>query len=144
MAIRIRALTVEELEAIRRLAHSRTEPARTVERAKVVWLAQEGQKVPAIAQALHLSQATVRLWLKRFQAQGLAGLTDKARSACPPTYTPDQVSAVIAAALTNPQSAGGSKRLGSANGLIPHSPKKGAHRPALPRAARRQCDGVPG
>jgi transposase len=106
MAIRIRALTVEELEAIRRLARSRTEPARTVERAKVVWLAQEGQKVPAIAKTLHLSQATVRLWLKRFQAQGLAGLTDKARSGCPPTYTPDQVSEVIAAALTNPQSLG--------------------------------------
>lgn len=104
MAIRVRALTADELEAIKRLAHSRTEPARTVERAKIVWLAQEGQTVPAMAQALHLSQATVRLWLKRFRAQGLAGLSDRPRSGCPPTYTPDRVSAVMAAALTNPQS----------------------------------------
>jgi transposase len=49
---------------------------------------------------------TVRTWLKRFQAEGLGGLQDRPRSGRPATYQPEQVSAVIAAALTDPQQLG--------------------------------------
>jgi transposase len=103
-AVRVRALTADEVEAIKRLAHSRTEPARAVERAKIVWLAHEGQAVPTIAEALHLDAETVRLWIRRFNAEGTAGLADKPRSGGPATYTAEQVGEIIAAALTNPQS----------------------------------------
>jgi hypothetical protein len=48
----------------------------------------------------------VRAWLKRFNAQGLPGLEDAARSGRPATYTAEEVGAVVAAALTNPQSLG--------------------------------------
>ena len=102
--IHVRELTVQEAEAVKRLAHSRTEAARKVERAKIVWLSQEGQLVPAIAEELHLDSKTIRAWLKRFNAQGLPGLEDAARSGRPPTYTPDEVGEVVAAALTNPKS----------------------------------------
>lgn len=104
--VRVRELTASEAEAVKRLAHSRTEPARRVERAKIVWLSHEGQRVPAIADELHLAPATVRAWLKHFNAQGLAGLEDAARSGRPATYTADEVGEVVAAALTNPQSLG--------------------------------------
>ena len=102
--IHVRELTVQEAEAVKRLTHSRTEAARKVERAKIVWLSQEGKLVPAIAEELHLDSKTVRAWLKRFNAQGLPGLEDAARSGRPPTYTPDEVGEVVAAALTNPRS----------------------------------------
>ncbi len=102
--IRVRELTDDEVETVKRLAHSRTEPARSVERAKIVWLSHEGRLVPAIAQELQLAPKTVRMWLKRFNAHGLAGLEDAARSGRPATYTVDEVGEVIATALTNPQS----------------------------------------
>jgi transposase len=104
--VRVRELTALEVAAVKRLAHSRTEPARRVERAKIVWLSHEGKLVPAIAEEQHLSAATVRAWLKRFNAQGLPGLEDAARSGRPATYTAEEVGAVVAAALTNPQSLG--------------------------------------
>ena len=104
--ISVRSFTAEEAEAVKRLAHSRTEPARLVERAEIVWLSHEGQSVPAIATALRLSQNMVRMWLKRFNAKGLDGLQDATRSGRPPTYTPEEIGEVIATALTKPQSLG--------------------------------------
>jgi transposase len=62
--------------------------------------------VPAIARELRLHEQTVREWLKRFNAAGLAGLQDAARPGRPATYTPEQVGEVIATALTNPQRLG--------------------------------------
>jgi transposase len=102
MAIRPRTMSEEEIDTIRRLAHSRTAPARAVQRARIVWLAHQGQRVPAIAQALHLTPTTVRSWLKRFNRQGLPGLEEQPRPGRPATYSPEQVSEVIATALTDP------------------------------------------
>jgi transposase len=106
VALRVRDLTDEENEQIKRLAHSRTASARLVERARMIWLASQGRRVAAIATALHVNAETVRLWLKRFNAAGLEGLKDAPRSGRPATYTPAQVGEVIAAALTSPQQLG--------------------------------------
>lgn len=103
MALRFRELTADEQNAIKKLARSRTTSARLLERAKIILLAAKGHKVPAIAEQLKLTQSTVRTWLKRFNAGGLAGLNDRARSGRPATYTPDEVAAVIAASLTKPE-----------------------------------------
>ncbi len=104
--IRVREMTTAESEAVKRLAHSRTEPARAVERAKIVWLAHEGKLAPEIAEELHLDEATIRRWLKRFNAKGIEGLLDRPRAGAPPTYSAEQVGEIIAAALTNPQKLG--------------------------------------
>ncbi len=101
-----RTLTEPEATAIQRLAHSRTEPARLVERAQIVWRAHRGARVPAIARALGLCDATVRLWLKRFDAHGVAGLKDAPRSGRPPVYDASAVGEVIAASLTKPDDLG--------------------------------------
>lgn len=106
MALRIRELTGEEQNQIKRLSQSRTAPARQVERARILQLASQGHFVPVIAAQLQIGQDVVRLWLKRFNAEGLAGLEDRPRAGRPATYTPEQVGEVIAAALTHPQELG--------------------------------------
>lgn len=104
--LRVRELTEGERAEVRRLAHSRTAAARLVERARIVWLSAEGRRVAAIAEEVGCHAQTVRLWLTRFDASGLAGLHDQPRPGGPATYTPEQVGAVVAAALTDPQALG--------------------------------------
>lgn len=101
--LQVRAVTDEERQAVTRLAHSRTAPARAVERARVVQAALAGATVEEIAVQLHLARNTVYLWLHRFEARGLAGLEDAPREGRPPTYTREQVGEIVATALTDPQ-----------------------------------------
>jgi transposase len=102
----LRELTTDERSAVGRLAHSRTSPARLVERARVVLAALDGERVPAIAERFHVTAATVYLWLHRFNDEGLAGLQDKARKGRPATYTREEVGVVVQTALTDPQTLG--------------------------------------
>jgi transposase len=101
--LRLRELTEAERMAVEKLAHSRTAPARQVERARIVWQASQDRMAPAIAAELRLTAYTVRDRINRFNAQGLAGLEDQPRVGRPPTYTPEQVGVVIATALTDPK-----------------------------------------
>ena len=91
MAIKRKKLTAEEQSAIDKLARSRTAPAREVERAHIILLASRGRgtRVPAIAKELTVTESTVRTWLTRFNAAGLAGLQDRPRSRRPVTYQPE-------------------------------------------------------
>ena len=106
MALHLRELTEDELATITRLAHSRTASARTVERARIILAAHQGQRAPAIAARLGRHEKTARLWLKRFNAAGLAGLADAPRAGRPATYTAEEVGTVIATALTDPRTLG--------------------------------------
>lgn len=99
----VRAVTDEERQAVKRLARSRTAPARAVERAQVVQAALAGATVEEIAVQLSLARNTVYLWLHRFERRGLAGLEDQPREGRPPTYTREQVGEIVATALTAPQ-----------------------------------------
>ncbi len=104
--LRVRELTAEEAAEVRRLAHSRAEAARAVERAAIVWRSSRGERVPRIAEGLRVSEGTVRKWIVRFNESGLEGLQDLPRSGKPPTYTGEQVGEVVAASLTKPQDLG--------------------------------------
>src|SRR5258708_1481348 len=106
MVLQVRELTNEEHARVEQLARSRTESARLVERARIVLSSHEGKRVSAIARLLHVSDKVVRLWVKRFNANGLAGLRDEPRSGRPATYTAEQISLVIAMALTKPDALG--------------------------------------
>ena len=106
MALRVRPMTSDEVTTIERWRRSRTESARRVERAAIIWAATQGQRAPAIARDLGLAPETVRLWLKRFNQHGLDGLEDQPRSGRPATYTPEEIGLVIEAALTDPQALG--------------------------------------
>jgi transposase len=106
MTLRVRAVSEEEREALGRMARSRTVGAGLVRRAQIVLHALEGLKAPAISARMGLCGATVRHWLKRFNARGLPGLEEDVRSGRPPTYSAEQRSAVINAALTHPADLG--------------------------------------
>lgn len=104
--LRVRPLTQEEAATVKRLASSRTAAARSVERASIIWRSSQGYRVAEIARQLGIHDQTVRHWIKRFNAAGVAGLADAPRSGHPVTYTPEQVGEVITAALTDPQELG--------------------------------------
>lgn len=104
--LQVRPFTEQEAATVQRVSRSRTEAAQSVQRATILWRSHQGQTVQAIAQALGIHTATVRKWIRRFNAHGLDGLLDAVRSGRPPTYTPEQVSVVVETALTDPQTLG--------------------------------------
>jgi transposase len=106
MVLRVRALTDQEREALRRRVQARTAPARAVERARMVWAVAQGERVPAVARRLGVGADVVRGWIKRFTTEGLPGLEDRPRSGRPVTYTAEQVGQVLATAATKPQRLG--------------------------------------
>src|SRR5262252_1498847 len=97
--LRVRAMTEDE-------ARTRKRAVRLAERARLLLWAGQGWRVSDLVRMLGLSDPTIRLWIKRFNTQGLEGLKDAPRSGRPPTYTPEQVAEVLAAALTDPKSLG--------------------------------------
>src|SRR5215213_11869116 len=106
MRVCLQDLTAEEGSAVETLARSRTEPARRVELARIVWRASRGETPPTIAAALGLDAETVRRRIRRFNQEGLAALEDHPRCGRPATYSPDAVASLIGAALTSPRHLG--------------------------------------
>ena len=106
MTLRVRAVSDEEREKLERMTRSRTVGAGLVRRAQIITHALEGLKAPEIGARMDLCGATVRHWLKRFNARGLPGLEEDVRSGRPPTYSAEQRGVVINAALTRPADLG--------------------------------------
>lgn len=106
-ALTIRAMTDTEQELIQRLARKRTAPSQLVQRAQIIWKVRQGVHAPQVAQELGIKDVeTVYRWIKRFNALGVAGLRDEARSGRPATYSEAEVSQVVALSLTDPQTLG--------------------------------------
>ncbi len=63
----------------------------------------ERQTIPQIAEAMGLTEKTVRKWWKRVEQQGLAGLEDAPRPGAPSRYTAENKARVLEAALTRPK-----------------------------------------
>jgi transposase len=106
MTLRVRVVSDEERAALGRMARSRSLGAGLVRRAQIVLHALEGRKAAEIGDRMELGGVTVRHWLKRFNARGLQGLEEDVRTGRPPTYSAEQRSAVINAALTPPTERG--------------------------------------
>jgi transposase len=102
----LRPLTADETDELRRLAHSQNVEARLRDRARICWRSHEGRCVREIVAHLRLNEKTVRRWITRFNAQGLAGLTDGPRGGRPPTYTAAEVGTVVATSRTKPDELG--------------------------------------
>lgn len=118
--LRLRDLTEDERKTIERLVHARSTPVGKLTRARIIWLASQGQYAPAIAQQLGVGADMVRLRLKRFNEQGLSGLDEAPRSGRPTTYTPEEVSAVIQTALSKPQDVGEDYAMWTLDRLVEH------------------------
>ena len=106
MTLRVRALSDEETHSLARMTRSQKLGAGLVRRAQIIQHAVDGLSAPEIAARMGLCGATVRFWLKRFNERGLPGLEEDMRSGRPPTYTAEERSAVIAAALSRPADLG--------------------------------------
>jgi transposase len=106
MTIRVRALGDGEAEQLAQMTRSRALGAGLVRRAQIVRHAVDGLSAPEVAAKMGLCGATVRFWLKRFNARGLVGLEEDIRSGRPATYSPEERGAVITAALSRPADLG--------------------------------------
>jgi transposase len=104
--LRVRAMTEDEVHTLERWARTRKGSVRLAERARLLLWAHEGWRVSELVRKLGVADATIRLWIKRFNVHGLEGLKDAPRSGRPPTYTPEQVAEVLAAALSDPKTLG--------------------------------------
>jgi len=107
--IRLRALATEEKAEIQRLAASRKEPMRLVQRAQIIAAMLEEPDLPAGEAGLragYRSEGIGPMWVKRFNEEGLAGLEDRPRSGRKPTHSREVRSALISLALQKPRSLG--------------------------------------
>ena len=76
MALKVRALTADEVDELKRLAGSRTAPHRFGQRAEIIWASAQGETAPLTAPRRGLSALRVRAWIHRFNRDGLIGLAD--------------------------------------------------------------------
>ena len=108
-AVKLRSLTTEEEAEIRRLAGSRKEPHRLVQRAKVIVAMLDDPKLYAIQAGLQAGFIGVQsgvTWVKRFNEKGMVGLEDKPKSGRPPTHDQKVRSALISLATQKPDTLG--------------------------------------
>jgi transposase len=84
--IYVRQPTEAERAELKRM--TRQEVGRVSQRAQMVLLAAQRRAVPEIAALFETRRATVRRWLRRFDAGGPAGLRDAPRSGRPRQVTP--------------------------------------------------------
>jgi transposase len=108
-AVKLRSLTTEEKAEIRRLAASRKESHRLVQRAKVIIVMLDDPDLPAshasIKAGFRGAQSGIS-WVRRFNEEGLAGLEDKPKAGRPPTHDQKVRSDLISLALQKPDTLG--------------------------------------
>lgn len=68
----------------RQLEQGRRYQSQIAERCHYVLLNNQGHSVPQIAKRLERAEQTVRAWLKAYQREGIAGLSDAPRPGRPP------------------------------------------------------------
>ena len=108
-AVKLRSLTTEEETEIRRLAASRKAAHRLVQRATVIVAILNNPKLHATLagkQAGFSGGQSGITWVKRFNAEGIAGLEDKPKAGRPPTHDQSVRSALIGLAKQKPDSLG--------------------------------------
>jgi transposase len=107
--IKLRTLTSEEEQEIRRLAKSRKESMRTIQRARIIMAMLDNPELAAsrAGEQVGFKGAPMGIhWVKRFNELGMAGLMDGDRSGRPPTHSQETRSALLDLAMQKPRSLG--------------------------------------
>jgi transposase len=105
-AIELPPQTPEQIEAVDELYRT-TKDVRLRSRAQMILLAAEkGWTASAISQVVRCDENTVRLWLKRYRAEGIEGLKDNPRPGISPKVTPAYEEKLVAAVRVRPRSLG--------------------------------------
>ena len=105
-AIRVPALSEEQRAALEQL-YRKTKLPRVRTRAQMILLsAEQGLKAEEIAAIVRESAVTVLTWLKRYLAEGLAGLQDAPRAGRNATVTEEFRKCLLASVRRRPRSLG--------------------------------------
>ena len=107
--LRLREVSEEEAKQVYKLATSRTQPARLVQRARIIQFLLDNPNLPAGEagrQVGYKSDYPGRTWVKRFNERGIQGLEDEPRSGHPPFYDEATRSSLIDMVLQKPRSLG--------------------------------------
>ncbi|MBI3948023.1 MAG: helix-turn-helix domain-containing protein [Armatimonadetes bacterium] len=107
----VRALTDDEHAELERM--TKQDVGRVSERARMILLSAQRWPVPQIASTFEMRPATVRYWIRRFEAGGPSALCDQPRSGRPRKATPD-VEQAVATLIQGNYSGGGTGRPPSA------------------------------
>ena len=92
----------EDRAELERIVRSSTAEVRMVERAEIVLHAAEGHSAAKIGRLLGCSTNTAQKWRARYEQDGIAGLSDLARSGKPLVYSQADRARLIAKACTRP------------------------------------------
>jgi len=94
----------DSIEHLQRLGRRKAYQAIAM-RLQIIILAQQGRTAPQIAQAVGLSRRPVQEWVRRYNAQGIDGLYDRARTGQPTKLSADQEPALKQRLLAGPTDA---------------------------------------
>ena len=83
--VRVRTLTREEYEELKRMERRRRLAAGKVKRAKIILLSNQGYLAREIADKLDCHERTASRWINRFNKLGMAGLEEGPREGRPET-----------------------------------------------------------
>lgn len=113
-------LSERQRDVLERIVRRRTESQRVAQRARIVVLAADGQSNRAISREVGLERHQVGLWRNRwlehedrlaaaesvesdFEELLREALSDEPRSGCPPKFTAEQVTRIMAVACEEPE-----------------------------------------
>jgi transposase len=101
--IELRAVSKDEISELDRQYHQ-TKDVRLRTRIQMILLAAEEQmSAPQIAKLVRMNEQTVRIWLKRFNAEGMTGLADEPRSGAPARVTAPYTQRLLAIVRQRPR-----------------------------------------
>ncbi|MDP9475912.1 MAG: helix-turn-helix domain-containing protein [Actinomycetota bacterium] len=103
---RVKMLHADEYRVLEKAVASRKGAAGKARRAKIVLLSNQGLTAREIAAGLDCNERTALKWIGRFNRYGVAGPEEGPREGRPRAYGPEDVGAVIQAALTPPRELG--------------------------------------
>ena len=86
MTTYVHSLNPQEIKALQHL-HRQTKDADVRSRCEMILLSNEGVSAPKIAPRVRFSDRTVRRVINRYEAEGIVGLSSKARPGRPPRVT---------------------------------------------------------
>jgi transposase len=104
--IQVRPIGPAELVELGEL-YRQTKDVRIRERTQIILLAGEQQmSAPTIATIVRRNEQTVRTWIKRFNAEGIAGLYDAPRPGAPAILTPAYRARLLTVVRQRPRALG--------------------------------------
>ena len=92
-------------ETLRQLIKTDADP-RVRQRAQAVWLVEQGHSLASVGRLLEMAPYRIRIWQRRYAAEGRAGLEDRSRRGRPPALDEAACAFVQDALAQGPQAYG--------------------------------------